>query len=132
MAPEMNKEKKRYLDELFGALSAIAEDAYVFLCDMESDISKWSKSAVEYFGLPDEYMKNAGGIWAEHIHPDDRDYYDLRVDRIFMGADTGLDLKYRARNREGRYLYCNCKGIVIRKSNGKPMYFGGVIKRLED
>ena len=65
------------LDELFDAFAIIGEGSYVFVCDVKNDISRWSKSAVDYFDLPDEYMKNAGGIWAEHIHPEDRDNFAL-------------------------------------------------------
>ena len=60
----MKPEIKRRLDGLFEAFSIIAEGRYVYLCDMEEDISRWSEKAVEYFDLPDVYMENAGAIWA--------------------------------------------------------------------
>ena len=63
----MDKEAKRKIDEIFDAVSVIAEGSYVFLCNMRHDYSRWSKSAVEYFGLPGEYMMNAGEVWAEHM-----------------------------------------------------------------
>lgn len=127
MTPEIDKEKRRRLDEIFGALSVVADGAYIYLCDMENDISKWSKAAVDFFGLPGEYMKNAGGIWSEHIHPDDREQYDESIERIFVGADNGFNMQYRARSANGEYVICSAKGIVIRNGNNKPIYFGGSI-----
>lgn len=127
MAPTMDKEKRRRLDEMFNALSVVADGAYIYLCDMESDISRWSKSAVNFFGLPGEYMKNAGGIWSEHIHPDDRNLYEELIERIFVGSDNDIDMQYRARSANGDYVSCSAKGIVIRNENNKPIYFGGSI-----
>ena len=125
MAPAINKDKQRRLDEVFNALSVVADGAYIYLCDMESDISRWSKAAVDFFDLPGEYMKNAGGIWSEHVHPDDREQYDACIERIFVGSDNDFNMQYRARAANGEYVICSSKGIVIRNSNNKPIYFGG-------
>ncbi|MBQ9608848.1 MAG: EAL domain-containing protein [Lachnospiraceae bacterium] len=124
----MDKERQRKLDELFEAFSVVAEGAYVYLCDMSEDISRWSKSAVNYFGLPSEYMENAGGIWEEHIHTDDRDDYHHSIDMIFSGKDSGHDMQYRAKTRDGNYVVCTCRGVVLRDAEGNPAYFGGAIK----
>ncbi len=124
----MDSEKQRKLDELFEAFSIVAEGTYIYLCDMSEDVSRWSKAAVNYFGLPDEYMVNAGGIWEEHIHPEDRDDYHHSIDMIFSGEDSGHDMQYRAKTREGNYVVCTCRGVVLRDEEGKPRYFGGAIK----
>lgn len=124
----MNKGQRIKLDELFEAFSVVAEGTYVYLCDMTVDVSRWSKSAVNYFGLPNEYMENAGAIWEEHIHPEDRDDYHHSIDMIFSGEDNGHDMQYRARTRDGNYVVCTCRGVVIRDPEGRPKYFGGAIK----
>ena len=124
----MDSEKQRKLDELFEAFSIVAEGTYIYLCDMSEDVSRWSKAAVNYFGLPDEYMVNAGGIWEEHIHPEDRDDYHHSIDMIFSGEDCGHDMQYRAKTRDGNYVVCTCRGVVLRDEEGKPRYFGGAIK----
>ena len=124
----MDQEKKKKLDELFEAFSVVAEGAYVYLCDMTDDLSRWSRSAVNYFGLPGEYMENAGGIWEDHIHPDDREDYHHSIDMIFSGKDSGHDMQYRARTRDDNYVVCTCRGVVIKDIDGTPLYFGGAIK----
>ena len=122
----MTAEKKQRLDSLFDAFSIIAEGKYVFLCDMSEDISRWSQSAVDFFDLPSEYMKNAGAIWSEHIHPDDRSSYDKSIADIFSGANKSHDIKYRALAKDGKYASCTCRGVVIKGT--KNIYFGGVIQ----
>ncbi len=120
--------RKKRLDSLYEALSIVADDTYVYLCDMRYDYSRWSQSAVDTFGLPSTYMYAAGDIWEECIHPDDRASYHASIDAIFSGTDGGHDMQYRARRLNGNYDVCTCRGIVIRDENGEPEYFGGTIR----
>ncbi|NLT07939.1 MAG: EAL domain-containing protein [Ruminococcus sp.] len=124
----MTAEKKQHLDSLFDAFSIIAEGKYVFLCDMSEDISRWSQSAVDFFDLTSEYMKNAGAIWSEHIHPDDRSSYDKSISEIFAGTNASHDIQYRALAKDGTYVSCTCRGVVIKDTNNNNVYFGGVIQ----
>ena len=123
----MDADRKKRLDSLFEAFSIIAEGNYVYLCDMKEDVSRWSERAVDFFDLPGEYMKNAGAIWAEHVHPDDRDNYNSSIAAIFEGRDSGHDMQYRALAKDGSYAVCTCRGVVIRDADGSPAYFGGSI-----
>lgn len=125
---DMNDNKKAKLDSYFDAFSVLSDGNYVYICDMEEDYSRWSKSAVDFFDLPGEYMANAGTIWEEHIHPDDREDYRSSIELIFSGNGEGHIMQYRARAKDGGYVVCTCKGIVLRNGNGEPEYFGGSIK----
>ena len=119
---------KRKLDALFEAFSIIAEGKYVYLCDMQADVSRWSRNAVDYFDLPGEYMTGAGTIWEGHIHPEDRANYAKSIEAIFSGVDSGHDMQYRALAKDGSYTVCTCRGVVVRDPEGKPVYFAGAIQ----
>ena len=67
MGERIPKEREYRLNALFDALNIVADGTYVFLCDMKYDYSRWSKSAVEKFALPGEYMSGAGDIWKRLI-----------------------------------------------------------------
>jgi len=124
----MKQGRRKKLDQLFEAFSVIADDSYVYLCDMKEDYSRWSQSAVDFFDLPDIYMEHAGEIWEEHIHPEDRKVYHQSIEAIFSGQDGRHDMQYRAMARDGTYAVCTCRGVVIRDENGQPDFFGGAIK----
>ncbi len=121
-------ERKKMLDSLFKSYDVVAEGTYVYLCDMKYDFSKWSKSAVDTYGLPSEYMYGAGDIWENVIHPEDREAYHKGIDEIFTGNTSSHDMQYRARKINGEYDVCTCRGVVIRDLFGEPDYFVGTIR----
>lgn len=116
------------LDTLFKAFSSVADDVYVYLCDMRYDLSRWSSTAVELFGLPSEYMYAAGDIWETRIHPDDKEVYHAGIKDIFNGIYNSHDMQYRARKVNGDYDVCTCHGMVLRDEKDNPDYFVGTIR----
>ena len=124
----ITEERRIMLDSLYRAMEVVSEGTYVYLCDMKYDFSRWSKSAVDLYGLPSEYMYGAGDIWENQIHPDDRAAYHKGIDEIFAGKAAGHDMQYRARRVTGEYDVCTCRGIVIRDYAGEPDYFVGTIR----
>ena len=126
--PKITDIAKKRLDTLYEAFSVVAEDTYVFLCDMRYDYSRWSRELVDTFGLPSEYMYAAGDIWEEHIHPDDRQAYHEGIENIFSGQQRGHDMQYRAMLPDGNYAICTCRGSVMLDEDGAPTYFCGAIR----
>ena len=124
----IDEQRRQKIDTLFKAFDVVADGTYVYLCDMKYDFSRWSKSAVDTFGLPSEYMYGAGDIWENHIHPEDRAAYHKGIDEIFSGNASGHDMQYRAKRVDGGYDVCTCRGIVIRDVSGEPDYFVGTIR----
>ena len=116
------------LDSLYGAFAIMANGAYTYLADIKHNYSRWSKEAVDYFGLPSEYMENAGDVWMENVHPDDRAAYAASIKELFGGKVSEHNLQYRARTKDGKYIVCTCRGVVIRNEHGEPDYFGGTIR----
>jgi len=129
MAEQIPDIAVKKLDALFDAFAAVADGTYVYLCDMTCDYSRWSKAAVDTFGLPAEYLEHAESIWEEHIHPDDREVYKKTIQRFFEEKnEKKFDMQYRASNKSGEYVLCTCRGAIIAGENGTPKYFAGTIR----
>ena len=124
----ISEERRIKLDSLFKSFEVVSEGTYVYLCDMKYDYSRWSKNAVDTYGLPSEYMYGAGDIWENHIHPEDREAYHKGIADIFAGNAAGHDMQYRALRAAGGYDVCTCRGVVIRGPDGEPDYFAGTIR----
>ena len=118
--------------EIFDAFSYTAAGKYVYICNMENDFSYWSPEAVDFFGLPSSWMYHAGDIWTEHIDPADREAYVANINDLFEGRIDTHDIIYRARAKNGEYVTCACKGVVIKNEEGAPKYFAGTIINYEN
>lgn len=68
----MELDKTGLNDRAFEAFARTSDREYFYPCNMQTDVSRWSRNAVERFGLPGEYLHAAGAVWEQHIHPDDR------------------------------------------------------------
>lgn len=120
-----------YLDGvIFSAFAATSDTTYLYLCNMNTNVSRWSKTAVDYFGLPGEYMYDAGNVWLGFIHPDDREAYSKDINDVFSGKKNRHDITYRARNKYGEYIICSCKGIVTDGDASHPPLFAGTMTNL--
>ena len=118
-------------NELFEAFASASDNVYIYVCDMKTDISRWSQAAVDYFGLEGEYLENAGAVWGQHIHPDDLKVYTEDIEGVFSGKKKYHDCQYRARNALGAYVWVECKGSVIRDAEGNPIIFAGLMTRID-
>ena len=118
-------------NQLFEAFGSASDHVYIYVCDMSTDISRWSKAAVDYFGLAGEYLEDAASVWGQHIHPDDLKVYTEDIEGVFSGTRKYHNCQYRARNASGGYVWVECKGSVIRDKEGNPIIFAGLMTRID-
>lgn len=111
----------------FSAFSATSDTTYIYMCNLSTNVSRWSRTAVDYFGLPGEYMYDAANIWLGFVHPDDRLAYSQDVESVLSGRKRFHDVTYRARNKNGEYVRLVCKGVVTEGDAQYPAMFAGTI-----
>ncbi len=113
--------------QFFDAFADITEGRYIFMSDLKNNYSRWSKAFVEDFGMPSEFMVDADEVWEEHIHPMDKARYRDSINNLFSGKTQRHDLVYRAKNKDGEYVTCTCKGAILKDKDGNYEYFAGII-----
>lgn len=111
------------INRIFDTFAVTSRSRYVYVYDMEKNISRWSSNAVDYFGLTGEYIYNASSVWATRIHPDDRDNYNEYISLVYAGKKASPNIEYRAKNKNGEYVVCSCRGVVIKDYSGNPVFF---------
>lgn len=114
----------------FESLCKISEDYYYI--ENRTGRSRWSRTAVNDFGLPGEYVDNVGVIWRTFVHPEDLVLYDAEMSRIISGESDLYRLDYHVRKRNGEYIKVEGRGNVVRDEEGKIEWFTGVIIRLNE
>ena len=100
MSITLDTQREKKVDELFRAFETITDGAYLYVCDVKYDYSRWSAEAIQSFDLPGEYMFGAGQLWERLLHPDDRESYAESIAAIFSGTDQGHDMQYRVIDRQ--------------------------------
>lgn len=118
--------------ELFEAFASASDNIYIYVSDMKTGVTRWSKEAVDYFGLPSEYIEDTTTMWVEHIHPEDRSIFIEDISKVLNGTSRKHNCQYRARNRYGDYNWVECKGSVIYGEDGEPDLFAGLMTRLDN
>lgn len=124
----MSLDKTELDNRLFDGFADSSRRSYVYLHNMQTGITRWSKNIVEDFDLPGEYIEDVLHVWGEHVHPDDREMYFKDLQEVFSGKKDFHDMDYRARNKDGEYVMCTCRGHVIKGENGAADLFMGSIE----
>lgn len=112
---------------IFEVFSHDMPNRYLFICNLDTKVSRWSKQAVEDFGLSGEYMYDVGNVLKPYIHPEDREVFMTEMEAIFEHKRLSHSLEYRVRNKAGEYILCSSKGHVLQGEGGAPSIFAGTI-----
>ncbi len=111
------------INRIFETFAVTSRSRYVYVYDMEKNVSRWSPNAVDYFGLTGEYIYNAASVWETRIHPDDKDKYNEYLSVVYSGKKTDPNFEYRAKNKNGEFVICASRGVVIKDYAGKPVFY---------
>lgn len=89
------------LDEtLFPVLSEASQRIYMFVTNMETNVTRWSKNAFGFMGIDSEYDLNTEERWRKKIHPDDMMMYQKELDAVYSGKKNAFDLTYRIKDAQ--------------------------------
>lgn len=121
-------ERRKILDDLFDAFTITAGANYVSLYDVKGKMTRYSKAAVDLFGLPDEYIPDGTDDWVDYVHPEDRSRYISIMNELLAGDAHTYNLTYRVRMRDGDYGLFRFLGAILRDNEtGLPELVGGTI-----
>ena len=75
----MNLDTTGLDNRIFTAFSETSARRYIYVCNLATNVSRWSKNAVDYFGFEGEYIYNFQEFWNKRIHPDDFTAYQKDI-----------------------------------------------------
>ncbi|HWS43678.1 MAG TPA: GGDEF and EAL domain-containing protein [Pseudoflavonifractor sp.] len=105
-------------------------DDYVYVVDLKENMGLVSEHMAEEFALPGRVGPELMTAWLERIHPTDRGPFRASMQRMLRGETEGHDIDYRAKNREGEYVWLHCRGRLTWNGAGEPVSFIGAIAEL--
>ncbi len=116
------------IQEYFDILSPCM-DNYLYLYDFQYDECCISANSMERFAVPATHFDHAQEKHALFIHPDD---YKLLMKALYDIVENGCtfhDLEYRWIDKEGKIVWINCRGHIL-KENGKPRFLLGCLNEI--
>lgn len=119
-----------YDSKLFDVLSQSSNRTFFFASNMKENTARWSKGAVEYFGLESEILFPADIEWLKRIHPDDKAAYLKDFEDMANHVSAYHDVEYRMLNAEQEYVWVNCKGYMTYDDEGKMDFFAGFVTNM--
>ena len=113
--------------KIFDIVSNVSDGQFVFIENLDTGVTNWSREAVEYFGLPGEKLSNTEEVLGALIHPDDYDKFRQELKAARTLQNDGFFLTYQIKNAKGDYVTCTGKGKVILGDAGQPFMFAGAM-----
>ena len=111
--------------KVFDVISSIPDGQFIFVENIETGVSSWSKEAVEYFGLSGVNISNTKDVMRAMAHPDDLERLIEEIEAVFSMERDGFFLTFQVKNAKGEYVPCTCKGKIILGEGGTPLIFVG-------
>lgn len=112
-----------------------SEERYSLIVDAsEQGIWDWDVSGnkmyispqwKEQIGYLDEELENDFSVWAEHLHPEDRERCMNAVNNYFQNPTRHFILEFRFRHKDGSYRWIHNKSSSIIDDNGKVIRMFG-------
>lgn len=127
---EMDSMMNEYDSKLFDVLAQSSNRTFFFASNMKDNTARWSKGAVEYFGLGSEILYPADIEWLKRIHPDDKRAYLKDFEDMANHVSAYHDVEYRMLNAEGEYVWVNCKGYMTYDDEGRMDFFAGFVTNM--
>jgi PAS domain S-box-containing protein len=87
-------------------------------------VSYMSPKAKDLLGYPPERWTGSTDLYVELAHPDDVDRAGSAVAQANRDG-TPLDLDYRMRHADGRWVWVHEEAVLIRDDEGNPRYWQG-------
>lgn len=110
-----------------------SSEAYYFVIDFSAGITLLSKRMADDFGIGDTVIGNLADVWLPLVHPADLPQVKRIDDEIRYGdgSKDHFNVEYRSKDRYGEYVWMRVTGKLLRDSEGKPQFFGGILNPLE-
>lgn len=105
-------------------------DDYIYVGNMKTGIFRYPPAMVKEFGLSGEIIPNAAQVMSELVHPNDRKAFLQANKDIADGLCVMHNVEYRAKNKDGQWIWLRCRGYLKRDAEGNPDLFAGFITNL--
>lgn len=92
---------------------------------LDLNIAFFSSRWKAMLGFGEDEMNDHISEWFKRVHPGDYKSLLQAVGDHIIGKTPHLESEYRIRHKDGRYLWVLCRGLAVRKPNGRAYRIAG-------
>lgn len=105
-------------------------DDYLYILDLQKDYYCISEDAVKRFRLSASWFDHAGEQLNDLVYPEDREVLNADLERINHQGQNVHNLQYRWLGKDGKPIWINCRGSVLRDQEGNAEFLVGCINEI--
>ena len=105
-------------------------DDYLYILDLQQDLFSISQSATERFRLPSAQFSEATDQFRHFVHPEDIALLNNDLIQLIHHGKKFHNIQYRWLGKDGRAIWINCRGRVLRDEKGAAKFLVGCINEI--
>lgn len=105
-------------------------DDYLYFYDITQDLYYISEKALERFALPTNRFTDVTEMHKQFVYEEDVDMLVADLEKMVSGKKDEHNIEYRWIGKEGKPIWINCRGRVIKDRDGKPKYMMGCVNEI--
>lgn len=108
--------------EMIKGITDLSSKYYLSVTDVRTNRTWWSKRALDFFGLDENYTLVGHEKVKITLHPDDKEAYRQAFRNRMLGIDMDKPIEYRLESRAGHYDSFTAMCRMIYDKDGKPLF----------
>lgn len=129
MEETLNRISISQFENMISILNPCMDD-YIYILDFKNDFYCISENALERFPIPGSRMQNATDQFPKFVYADDLDLLNEDIDMILKKEKDFHNLQYRWVDKDGKVIWINCRGRVLKDIEGNPEFLVGCINEI--
>ena len=93
--------------------------------DLQTGNAYYSPCWKTMLGYKPEELRDRIEVFAELLHPDEREGVLDTIDTYIAGRSSSLEIEFRALHKDGQWRWLLCRGMVLRNENQQPLRLVG-------
>ena len=108
-----------FFPDIVSAITSLSKKSYFSITNLKNDITWWSQSAMDFFGIKENYILRGNEKSNRYIHPDDITVFKKGFAERVAGKNLDQPWEYRVQNGN-TYSRISATAKLLNDENGKP------------
>ncbi len=115
------------INRIYDTYAVTSKSRYIYVYDVSYDYARWSRNTQDYFDVEGEYIEHFRVALEKMIHAEDLKAFREFFSDALKGKTEELPFECRMRNRDGEYVVCSHKMVVIKDYSGNAAFLACAI-----